>query len=238
MLLIDQVESASVLSPVATMIEAVAINVEYGNVRVLQHVDFSIAAGETIAILGPSGSGKSTLLHCLAGLHRPAAGHVQLHGCDLYAHDAEALAQVRRHHFGFVFQHHMLISDLPLIENVALPLLLDHQPRLPALQQAEVLLTQLGIEDLATRLPGAVSGGQAQRAAVARALIAKPAVVFADEPTGALDSETARVVLNTLLAGVQQRGVALVMVTHDPVVAAYCDRRVRLVDGVLVPEVP
>lgn len=217
----------------AVAVRAEGLVMEYGSAAALRGVGLAVAAGEAVAVVGPSGSGKSTLLHCLAGLVRPTRGTVEAAGTDLGSLGPEALARHRRQYFGFVFQSGLLVADLPLVENVALPLLLDGVARSEALERARRGLEELGVGDLARRRPGQVSGGEAQRVAVARALVNGPAVVFADEPTGALDSANARHVVDVVLAGVGRTGSALVLVTHDMDVARRLDRIVPLRDGVI-----
>lgn len=210
----------------------------FGQTAALRGVALQVDTGEFVAVVGPSGSGKSTLLHCLAGLVPPTSGTVEAGGERLDRLDAEALARHRRRRFGFVFQTGLLVTDLSLQENVALPLMLDGIPRRLALRRAATALEDIGVGRLAPRLPGEVSGGEAQRATIARALVAEPAVVFADEPTGSLDSANADLAVELLLAGVRERGAALLLVTHDLVLADRADRVVSLRDGVIVGDEP
>ena len=218
----------------AVLLEARAVGVAYDATTVLRSVDVAVAAGESMAVVGPSGSGKSTLLHCLAGLVAPTSGEVLLDGEPLPEPGSDASARLRRRRFGFVFQNGLLVADLTVAENVALPLLLDGVPRRAALERAGRELAGLGLAGLADRFPGAVSGGEAQRAAIARALVAEPDVVFADEPTGALDGSNAAGVLELLLAGVRDRGAALLLVTHDRALAVQADRVLTVAGGRLV----
>ncbi len=201
----------------------------------LAGVDLSIQPGESIAIMGPSGSGKTTLLHCLAGLIRPTSGHVLWAGQDLAAMSDAGRTKLRRTDFGFVFQSGQLLPELPSQENVALPLLLAGHDRQLSLTRARQWLGYLGLAGLEERRPGELSGGQAQRVAIARALVTAPGVIFADEPTGALDQQTGHEVLGVLTHAAQQTGAALVVVTHDPAVAAWCTRTVHMRDGALRP---
>ncbi len=220
------------------ILETRALSKTYGSgptaVEALKPTDFTVARGECVAIVGPSGSGKSTLLHLLAGLDRPSGGQVRLAGAEIYALDDEALAIFRRRNVGFIFQFFNLIPVLSAEENVALPLLLDGREA-DAGHVAELLAT-LGIAERRHHLPDALSGGQQQRVAIARALANKPAVIFADEPTGNLDTETADEVLRTLKASVRKYDQTLVVVTHDPQVAAYADRVVTLRNGYVVSD--
>jgi putative ABC transport system ATP-binding protein len=184
-----------------------------------------------VAIMGPSGSGKSTLLHCLAGVLVPDVGEVWFDGCRVdEMPDAERSA-LRRHSFGFVFQFGQLIPELPAVENVALPLLLDGTGRRAALAAARNSLERLGMGDAAGSRPGQLSGGEAQRVALARALVLRPAVLFADEPTGSLDSVASERVMDLLVDATQADGTTVVLVTHDARVAAYAAREVVVRDG-------
>jgi putative ABC transport system ATP-binding protein len=186
------------------------------------------------AVMGPSGSGKSTLLHCAAGLDRPTSGTVTLDGMDLTGMPERALARLRRERIGFVFQAFNLLPELTAADNVALPLRLSgRHPRRAAVAEA---LERVGLADKRRARPGQLSGGQQQRVAIARALIGAPGVVFADEPTGALDSATAAEVLGLLGSAVRAAGATVVMVTHDPVAASHADRVVFLADGRIAGE--
>lgn len=207
---------------------------EGGPVHALRGVDLDIPRGSFTAIMGPSGSGKTTLLHCAAGLQRPTAGQVALAGRDLGGLDESALAEFRRRELGFVFQSFNLLAALTAVENVELPLRLDGRRADRATTTA--LLDQVGLGQRSHHRPDQLSGGQRQRVAVARALVTNPAVVFADEPTGALDLHSAREVL-TLLRSLADSGQTIVMVTHDPSAAAYSDQVLYLADGQLVDRV-
>ncbi|MFT4234628.1 MAG: ABC transporter ATP-binding protein [Microbacterium sp.] len=221
----------------------------YGSTVALDGVSLALEAGESVAIMGPSGSGKSTLLHVLAGILAPDSGRVLLRSTgdgrpsdgtadgasvDVAALSDDARSALRLRRFGFVFQQGLLLPELTAIENVALPLLLTGVPRVEAEQRGGDGLTRLGIGGLGDRRIGQLSGGQAQRVAIARALVHHPQVVFADEPTGALDSRTADEVLDQLLRLTGVQGRALVVVTHDEHVASRCTRTIRLRDGRLV----
>ena len=199
----------------------------------LNHVNFQLDAGESVAIMGPSGSGKSTLLHVLAGIIRPTSGTVMFRGTDLTRmNDADRTA-LRRTAFGFVFQSGQLLPELPAIENIALPMMLSGVSYRQATDTAILWLERLGLRALATQRPGEMSGGQMQRIAIARALAMRPAVVFADEPTGALDQTTGREVMGILTQAARDNGSSVIVVTHDPNVAAFCSRTVYLQDGML-----
>ncbi len=193
---------------------------------------------EAVAIMGPSGSGKSTLLHVLAGIVAPDDGRVAWRGRDLATMRDGERTRLRRSDFGFVFQSGQLLPELPAIENVALPLMLGGGSRTGAEAAAGALLHRLGLGDMLTRRPGELSGGQAQRVAIARALVGSPGIVFADEPTGALDRSTGDAVMSLLIGATLGHGASLVVVTHDPEVAAMCSRVVRLQDGRIVSDEP
>lgn len=202
----------------------------------LNHVDFAIAPGESVAVMGPSGSGKSTLLHALAGIIRPTAGTVLFRGANLTAMSDAQRTALRREAFGFVFQSGQLLPELPAVENIALPMMLGGVDYRRATDAAILWLERLGLRALATQRPGEMSGGQMQRVAIARALCIQPSVVFADEPTGALDQTTGREVMSILMEASRANGAAVVVVTHDPNVAAFCDRTIHMRDGRLVSE--
>jgi putative ABC transport system ATP-binding protein len=197
----------------------------------LRGVDLCVQRGEFVSIMGPSGSGKSTLLHVLAGLERPDQGSVWLGETDLASLGVDAMSVLRRREIGFVFQFFNLVAGLTVLENVMLPLLLDGVSLRTARPRALALLGDLGLADRQTHRPSQLSGGQMQRAAIARALVPEPKVVLADEPTGNLDSATAAIVLDTLRSQVVQRGTSLVLVTHDPRAAAVADRVLSIEDG-------
>jgi putative ABC transport system ATP-binding protein len=204
----------------------------------LADVSLTIGADgpEAVAIMGPSGSGKSTLLHVLAGIVAPADGRVVWRGQDLATMRDGARTRLRRSDFGFVFQSGQLLPELPAIENVALPLMLGGGSRVGAEAAAGALLDRLGLGAMLHRRPGELSGGQAQRVAIARALVGQPGIVFADEPTGALDRATGQAVMALLIGATLGHGASLVVVTHDPEVAAACSRVVRLEDGRIVSD--
>ena len=208
----------------------------YGPTRALAGVDLAIRPGESVAVMGPSGSGKTTLLHVLSGIIVPDAGQVTLAGADGTRHELTGLneeqrARLRRERLGFVFQEGLLLPELTARENVAMPLMLNGAHRKAAEQTAARWLESLGLAGMGDRRPGELSGGQRQRVAIARAQAVEPDVVFADEPTGALDSDTSDAVLASLISSTVSRGRTLVVVTHDPSVAAACSRLVRVRDG-------
>ncbi len=203
----------------------------FGKTPALQGATLSVASGEIVAIMGPSGSGKSTLLHCLAGIIKPDSGEVWFDGQRLEQLTGSKLTCLRRTAFGFVFQFGQLVPELSAADNVALPLLLNKMGRKAAYKRALSWLERLGLDGLEERRTGELSGGQAQRVAVARALVTQPKVLFADEPTGSLDSLTSESVMNLLVDITRQEGTTVVVVTHDARVAAYADREVMVRDG-------
>ncbi len=205
----------------------------YGTTTALAGVDVAIGAGESVAVMGPSGSGKSTLVHVLAGVLRPDHGEVHLRGNRIDRLGENQLSLLRRTAFGFVFQSGQLLPELTAQENVALPLMLAGVRRAEAVKRSRTWFPRLGLDGLERRRPGQLSGGQAQRVAIARALVVTPEVIFADEPTGALDQRTGKEVMELLTAVAREHGTALVVVTHDQGVAAHCGRVLHVRDGLL-----
>lgn len=203
-------------------------------VHALRGVDLAVESGELVAVMGPSGSGKSTLLTCAGGLDRPTGGEIMIDGNDLATLGAKAVAALRRRRIGYVFQDFNLIPALTAAENVMLPLELDGTRARAARRYAEAALAEVAIGELADRFPDEMSGGQRQRVAIARAIVGERRILLADEPTGALDSETGEAVLQLLRDRCDQHGIAGVLVTHDARHAAWADRVVYLRDGVLV----
>lgn len=220
-----------------SLFEVRDLSLSYGTTRALDSIDLIIKAGGRVAMMGPSGSGKSSLLHCLAGVLGPTSGEVWFDGSRLDTLSEAARSRVRLERMGMVFQFGDLVPELTLLENVILPLQVLGVRRQDARSRATRLLDRLGIAEVADQRTGAVSGGQAQRAAVARALVHDPAVVLADEPTGSLDSLSAETVLDTLLEVTGEVGAALVVVTHDHVVASHLDDLVVVRDGQVHPGV-
>jgi putative ABC transport system ATP-binding protein len=215
------------------LLTAHAVAVSFGSTPALRGANVQAGAGEVLAMMGPSGSGKSTLLHCLAGILVPSGGEVWFAGQRIDQLSERVRTQLRRRSFGFVFQFGQLVPELPAIENVMLPLLLAGQRRPAARAQAAPLFDRLELTGLERRLPFEMSGGEAQRVAVARALVAKPSVIFADEPTGALDSLAGERVMELLTDAARDQGATVVLVTHEARVAAYADREVVLRDGLV-----
>ena len=221
--------------PDEALMRARGLEMSFGQTRALRGVDLDLLAGEVLAVTGPSGSGKSTLLHVMAGVLVPDAGRVDYHGGDvsqdITALDEAARSRLRLKEFGFIFQFGQLLPDLSALDNVTIPLLLAGTPRRRALAQARETLGELGLSEHLDKRPTQLSGGQAQRAAVARALVTNPRLLFADEPTGSLDSLAAERTMEVLLASVRSRGASLVIITHDARIAAYADREVTVRDG-------
>ncbi len=205
-------------------------------VTALDHASLTVDAGEFVAVMGPSGCGKSTLLHLLGGLDRPTEGSVSIDGQELTGLDDAALSRLRRRRIGFVFQFYNLLPVLDATENVALPLLLDGVRPAAARGRGTDWLRKVGLPDRATHLPSQLSGGQQQRVSIARALVADPALILADEPTGNLDTHSSDEIAALLRKVADEWGRAVVMVTHDPRIAAYADRIVFLKDGTIVEE--
>lgn len=220
---------------VAPLLVANAIHLSFGKTRALTGASVEIGPGEIVALLGPSGSGKSTLLHCLAGILRPNAGEISYRGQRIDTQSDEQRSALRLSDFGFVFQFGSLVPELSALENVALPLRLAGQRRRAAEATAREWLERFDVGDLAGKRAGEMSGGQGQRVAVARALVSGPRVVFADEPTGALDSYNGERVMDLLSGVARAQGASIVLVTHEERVAAYADREVSLRDGATVP---
>ena len=213
------------------IIEARDVVLSFGPTPALRGAGVSVAGGEILAVMGPSGSGQSTLLHCLAGILVPDSGDIHFAGRRVDTLGETERSTLRRDRFGFVFQFGQLVPELTAAENVALPLLLRGARRAAALREARTWFGRLGLDGLERRRSGELSGGQAQRVALARALVARPEVLFADEPTGALDSLTGEDVMNLLVSVVREQGTTVILVTHEPRVAAYADREVIVRDG-------
>ena len=237
--------------PGEVIMRARGLEMSFGRTHALRGVDLDLLAGEVLAVTGPSGSGKSTLLHVMAGVLVPDAGSVSYHGgkspgggatdaaediaVNIAVLDEAARSRLRLNEFGFIFQFGQLLPDLSALDNVTIPLLLAGTPRRRALAQAREALGELGLSEHLDKRPTQLSGGQAQRAAVARALVTGPRILFADEPTGSLDSLAAERTMEVLLASVRSRGASLVIITHDARVAAYADREVTVRDGRVGP---
>lgn len=221
-----------------TVLQTTALKREYAmgreSVVALGGVDISIQKGEFVAIMGPSGSGKSTLLNLLGGLDQPTSGKVILDGHDLSAYNEEELAAIRRQKMGFIFQRHDLFPVLTARENIEFPMLLNDTSLEERRRQSTQLLSLVSLAEKADSLPEELSGGQQQRVGIARALANAASILLADEPTGNLDSATSEDIIDSLIALKQSRNLTLIMVTHDPEVAAHADRILQLKDGHLV----
>jgi putative ABC transport system ATP-binding protein len=215
----------------AAAVEARDVFKSFGPTPALRGASLSVRAGEMVAVMGPSGSGKSTLLHCLAGILVPDGGEVWVGGDRIDTVSEADRSALRRDRFGFVFQTGQLVPELTAEENVALPLLLRGARRSPALQEARGWFERLDLAGLEHRRSGELSGGEAQRVALARAMVGRPQVLFADEPTGSLDSLSGEHVMELLVAASRDQGATVVLVTHDPRVAAYAEREVVVRDG-------
>ena len=214
-----------------TILEARDLVLSFGETPALRGASLSVKKGEVLAVMGPSGSGKSTLLHCLAGILAPDSGEVYFDGQRVDAMREGDRSRLRRERFGFVFQFGQLVPELTAEENVALPLLLGGTRREEALRGARAWFERLELDGLERHRAGEMSGGQAQRVALARGLVAHPDVLFADEPTGSLDSLTGELVMGLLTRTAREDGTTVVLVTHEPRVAAYADREVIVRDG-------
>jgi putative ABC transport system ATP-binding protein len=225
------VAQASAIEQSAPILEARDLTLSSGETPALRGAGVSIAAGELLAVMGPSGSGKSTLLHCLAGILVPDSGEVSYAGQRVDTMRESERSELRRNRFGFVFQFGQLVPELTAGENVALPLLLNGVGRAKALGQARGWFDRLDLGGMEQRRAGELSGGQAQRVALARGLVAEPDVVFADEPTGSLDSLAGEQVMELLVGAARDQGTTVVLVTHDARVAAYADREIIVRDG-------
>jgi putative ABC transport system ATP-binding protein len=221
-----------------TLLEARNIVYNFGETPALRRANVAVYEGEILAVMGPSGSGKSTLLHCLAGILAPSEGEVMFSGQRIDTLDDKDRSELRRQSFGFVFQFGQLVPELTAEENVALPLLLGGVRRADALLRAREWFARLELDGLERRRSGELSGGQAQRVALARGLVAHPKVLFADEPTGSLDSLTGELVMELLVQVAREDGTTVVLVTHEPRVAAYAAREVIVRDGVVMSLTP
>ena len=231
-------ETTEVAAPAGAAVEARGLTRRYGEgdtaVDALRGVDLTVRSGELVAVMGPSGSGKSTLMHILAGLDKPTSGTVSIAGIDITTLNDSKLTRLRRGHIGFVFQFFNLLPMLDAQENVVLPLTIAGEKADKA--WLDTLLGQMGLADRRQHRPSELSGGQQQRVAIARALVTRPTILFADEPTGNLDSKTGGEILELLRASTDQYGQTTVMVTHEARAAAIADRVLFLADGLIVRE--
>jgi lipoprotein-releasing system ATP-binding protein len=223
------------MSDVIIKVDAIDKRFSDGNldVNVLRNISLTIKKGEQLAIVGASGSGKSTLLQCLGGLDEPTAGKVYLSGQDFYQLSEKERGLLRNKELGFVYQLHHLLPEFTALENVAMPLLIRKQSSKDAAEQARIILEKVGLGHRVDHKPSELSGGERQRAAIARALVTKPACVLADEPTGNLDSETAEQIIQLFFDLNESLGTSLIVVTHDRKIAKRMQKTAKLVDGVL-----
>lgn len=216
------------------MIKAKGIEKSFGTLKVLKGIDFSVTKAEVVAIMGASGAGKSTLLQILGTLSAPDTGSLTIDGTDIRSLSGDALAEFRNRRLGFVFQFHHLLPEFTALENVMIPAFIAGRSRKEAQESATVLLNELGLAERLNHKPSELSGGEQQRVAIARALINRPAVLFADEPSGNLDSKT-KAELHRLFFDLRDKyGQTIVIVTHDPELAAMCDRSLYMIDGLFV----
>ena len=220
--------------PVTSIISAKNIKKSYGQTEVLHGVSLDVKQGEVLAIMGPSGSGKSTLLHSLAAIIPVDSGEIVFGGHNIGKCSDNKRSILRRTAFGFVFQFSQLVPELSVIDNVALPLLLNGVSRNKAYAEAKRWLEAVGLSDKHDSTPGEISGGQAQRVAIARAMVAQPKILFADEPTGSLDSLNSEHVMELFIKTAKDNGTTVIMVTHEPTIAAYADREIVVRDGIIV----
>jgi putative ABC transport system ATP-binding protein len=216
------------------LIEARDVHKSFGQTPALTGARLAVSRGEIVAVTGPSGSGKSTLLHCMAGIFAPDSGEILLGGQRLDTLSDAKRTALRRTTFGFVFQFGQLVPELTVSDNIALPLLLNRSGRKAAYASAGAWLPRLGIDGLGHRRTGELSGGQAQRVALARALVAQPKILFADEPTGSLDTLAGEMVMELLVGAAREEGTTVILVSHDARVAAYADRQVLVRDGKVI----
>lgn len=217
------------------ILEAKKIHKSYGNKfnkqEVLKGIDITIEKGEFVSIMGASGSGKTTLLNVLSSIDRVSDGTIQIEGKEMTQMKEKQLAEFRKHHLGFIFQDYNLLDTLTVKENILLPLSIQNVSKKEAEQKFQTLANELGIADLKDKYPNEISGGQKQRTSAARAFIHDPSIIFADEPTGALDSKSASDLLNKLSELNEKRQATILMVTHDPVAASFCSRVIFIKDG-------
>jgi len=220
--------------PVTPIISAKNIKKSYGQTAVLHGVSLDVKPGEVLAIMGPSGSGKSTLLHSLAAIISVDSGEITFGGRNIGKFSDNKRSILRRTAFGFVFQFSQLVPELSVIDNVALPLLLNGVSRTKAYTEAKKWLEAVGLSDKSDNTPGEISGGQAQRVAIARAMVVQPKILFADEPTGSLDSLNSEHIMELFIKTAKDNGTTVIMVTHEPTIAAYADREIVVRDGLIV----
>ncbi|KHE66929.1 ABC transporter ATP-binding protein [Halobacillus sp. BBL2006] len=224
----------------STILEANKVRKSYGNKfmknEVLKGIDLSIEKGEFVSIMGASGSGKTTLLNVLSSIDKVSQGTIHIEDQEITGKKEKKLAEFRKHHLGFIFQDYNLLDTLTVKENILLPLSISNAPKREAIDRFLMVAKELGIDDIQNKYPNEISGGQKQRTSAARAFIHEPSIIFADEPTGALDSKSASDLLNKLSELNEKRKSTIVMVTHDPVAASYCSRVIFIKDGQIYTE--
>ena len=213
------------------ILHAKEIKKSFGSTAALRGIDLAIQRSEILAIMGPSGSGKTTLLHSLAAITNIDSGEIAFDGTRIDTLNDNERSRLRRQAFGFVFQFGQLVPELTALDNVALPLLLNGAKRKVAYDEAKKWLTKVALRSQADSLPGELSGGQMQRVAIARAMVAQPKVLFADEPTGSLDSRNSKIIMELFISAAKEHGTTVVMVTHEPTIAEYADRTIVVRDG-------
>ena len=218
----------------APIISAKNIKKSFGKTSVLHGITLDIQKGEVLAIMGPSGSGKSTLLHSLAAITKIDSGEIIFENEDISKLNDNQRSILRRTKFGFVFQFSQLVPELTALDNVALPLLLNGVKRKEAYEKAQIWLNTVGLQDKYKNLTGELSGGQAQRVAIARAMVINPEILFADEPTGSLDSLNSEKIMELFIKTAKESGTTVIMVTHEPSIAAYADREITVRDGLIM----
>lgn len=219
--------------PIETIIEAKGVKKWFGKTPVLRGINLLVSRGEILAIMGPSGSGKSTLLHCLAGIDSASGGTIMYNNKDIVQLNDTTRTRLRRTDFGFVFQFSQLVPELTALDNVAIPLLLGGTKKAIAYDKARKWLHEVGLEGKENNLPGELSGGEEQRVSIARAMIIEPRVLFADEPTGSLDSLNSEQVMELFVDVAKKHNTTVIIVTHEPTIAAYADREIIVRDGLL-----
>jgi putative ABC transport system ATP-binding protein len=230
---VNLVKRSTAVQIEGVLIEGRDLVLAFGETPALRGANLSVERGEIVAVMGPSGSGKSTLLHCLAGILVPSSGQVCFDGQRLDSMREGERSKLRRDRFGFVFQFGQLVPELTAEENIALPLLLGGMHRHEAIREARGWFERLDLEGMEHHRTGEMSGGQSQRVALARGLVARPDVLFADEPTGSLDSLSGELVMDLLTRAAREQGSTVILVTHEPRVAAYADREVMVRDGLV-----
>lgn len=232
----DEQSNVQNVSEKLPIISARGLRKNFGKIQILRGIDLDVRDGEILAIMGPSGSGKSTLLHCLAGILSASDGSIIYAGRDLAHEKPKSLAKLRRNDFGFIFQFGELVPEMPVRSNIALPLLLRGERKKSAYKIADEWVSRVGLSELSRALPPTLSGGETQRAAIARAMAINPKIIFADEPTGSLDSINEQKILELFTRLAREFNKTIIMVTHSEKIAAHADRIINLKDGQIEPK--